>query len=174
MKTKTQTFITALAIMITLTIGSSIAFGQNKADKQSADSLTKNQGNDLVGVWQSVSPTVDCQTGVPNGPPIKVLYNFMQGGTMSLSDTNEIDGPYRSPLEGIWRRIAGRNYAYVGLYYAFNPDRTFAVSIKIRENMTLSHDFNSFTGYGTFEVFDPNDNLLASGCFTDAGTRLKF
>lgn len=33
----TQTFVIALAMMITLTIGSSMAFGQNKADKQSTN-----------------------------------------------------------------------------------------------------------------------------------------
>ncbi len=167
-KKTTQTLIIALAMMFTLAINSTTVFGQKEVISPA------NEGNNLVGVWQSVSPTVDCQTGVPNGPPIKVLYNFMQGGTMSLSDTNETDGPYRSPLEGIWKRISGRNYAYVGLYYGFNPDRTFAVTIKIRENMSLGSNLDSFTGHGTFEVFDPNDNLLASGCFTDAGTRLKF
>jgi hypothetical protein len=176
MKNTKQTFVIALAMMFTLTIGSSLVFGQDKDDKQSVISPPVEEGNTLTGVWQSVSPTVDCQTGEPNGPPIRVLSNFIQGGTLTISDTNEIDGPYRSPIEGIWKRVLGRNYAYVGVYYAFNPDRTFAVSIKLRENLTLNRDGNSFAGSGTFEVFLPSDdvNPILSGCFTDAGTRLQF
>ncbi len=184
-RTLTQTFALALAMMFTLTIGSSVAFGQDKDDKQSADSLTVEQsktvdneghGNTLVGVWQSVSPTVDCQTGEPNSPPIRVLFNFMQGGTMSESDTNSIDGPYRAPSEGIWKRTSGRNYTAVYLYYAFDPDRTFTYTIRLRENIKLSRDRNSFTGIGTFEVLDArnNDNVVFSGCFTDKATRLQF
>ena len=176
MKTKTQTLVIALAIMLTLTSGSMTVFGQDKTDDQILNSPTDAQDNDLTGVWQSVSPTVDCQTGVPNSPPIKVLFNFMQGGTMSESDTNEIDGPYRSPSEGIWKRTSGRNYTVRYLYYVFNPDRTFAVTIKLRENITLKRNGNSFTGRGTFEVFLPGDdvNPIVTGCFTDTAHRLQF
>lgn len=176
MQKKIQTFVIALAMTLTLTSGSMTVFGQTKADNQISNSPQDEQDNALTGVWQSVSPTVDCQTGVPNSPPIRVLFNFMQGGTMSESDTNEIDGPYRAPSEGIWKRTSGRNYTALYLYYVFNPDRTFAVTIKLRENITLSRNGNSFTGRGTFAVFLPDDdvNPIVTGCFTDTAHRLQF
>src|SRR5215207_3508330 len=77
MKTKTHTFATALIIMMILAIGSSMAFGQNKADQQETASYIEDQGNTLVGVWESVgSVTSDCQTGEPTGPVIRALYSF--------------------------------------------------------------------------------------------------
>ena len=36
----------------------------------------------------------------------------------------------------------------------------------------LSRNSNSFTGNGTFEVFDPSGKLVFAGCFTDTATAL--
>jgi len=84
----------------------------------------------LEGVWQSVVTSFDCQTGVPDpAPPIKVMYTFMQGGTMSEENTDPIDGLYRTSSAGIWKRTSGRNYTAVFLHYAFAPDRTFTFTI---------------------------------------------
>ncbi len=183
----TQTFVLALAMMVTLTIGSSVAFGQDKDDKQSGardDARTEARDNALVGVWESVSPgTVDCQTGVPdpNAPIIRALYNFMQGGTMTEENTDPIEGPYRNTAHGIWKRTSGRNYTAVFLHYGYLPDRTHLVIVKVRSHITLKRDSNSFTQNGTFEVLDANGNPLLDpngnairGCFRDTATRLRF
>ncbi len=172
----TQTFVIALAMMFTLTIGSSVAFGQDKDDKQSADLLNREeqeQNNALVGVWEAVGPAeVNCQTHEPFGPTIRVLYTFNQGGTMYVEDT--FSGPYRSTGGGIWKRTSGRNYTYLNLHYAFNPDKTFTLTIKQRANLTLSRDGNSFTENGTFEVIIPNGIVVYSGCYAATATRLTF
>lgn len=175
-RTLAQTFVLALAMMITLTIGSSVAFGQDKADKQSVNSPADEQGNDLVGVWQvSASATVDCQTGVPDGsPPVRILYSFNQGGTMSEEEAQPFDGPYRASALGIWKRTSGRNYTAVFTNFAFNPDKTLAVVIKQRTNIRLSRDGNSFTERGTAEVRDPEGILVFSGCFADTAHRFTF
>ena len=102
-KNTTQTFVIALAMMLALAIVPTMAFGQNKGDEQSIASTEDEQGNDLVGVWQvSASATVDCQTGLPDGsPPVRVLYSFNQGGTMTEEEANPFDGPYRASALGI-------------------------------------------------------------------------
>ncbi len=184
MKTKTQTFVVALAMMFTLTISSSVAFGQDKDDRQSADSLTvkqsktvdnEGQGNALVGVWEEVNvpATVDCQTREPNGPTINALYTFNQGGTMYVEDTLPVDR-YRTTGGGIWKRTSGRNYTYVNVHYSFDPNGTFLFTIKQRANLTLSRDGNSFTEKGTFEAIDSNGNVLFAGCYEATATRLTF
>ncbi len=183
MKTTTKTLSVALAMMATLTIGST--FGQDRPNKQSTDSRTverskavdnDDQDSALAGVWEEVSvpATVDCQTGQPNGPIINALLTFNQGGTMSVEEANQFDGPYRASALGIWKRTSGRNYTTVYTNYAFNPDKTLAVIIKQRTNIRLHRDGNSFTEHGTFEVRDPNGNLIDSGCFADTPTRLQF
>lgn len=183
MKTKIQTFIIALAIMITLTSGSSMVFGQNNADKQSSNSIIDEQGNALVGVWESVAPLgVDCQTGKPFGPNIRAIYNIAQGGTMTEENTDEInDGPYRTTGHGIWKRISGRHYTAAYMHYSFLPDRTFVVIVKVRTNIKLSRDASSFTENGTVEVLDRDGNPLLDdhgnpiqGCFSATSTRLNF
>lgn len=173
-RTLTQTFILALAMMVTLTIGSSMAFGQDKDDKRSSDSRTEEQGNDTVGVWQgSVTPR-DCQTGAPLGDPIKNLITIMQGGTLSEDNADPIDGPYHTSAHGIWERTSGRTYTAVFLRFVFDPDRTFLGTERVRINIRLSRDLNSFTGNGPFEVLDPNDNVVFTGCASVTSTRLKF
>ena len=187
MKTRKQTFVIALAMMATLAIGSSVAFGQDKDDNQSADSLTveqsktvgnKGRGNTLVGVWEEVDvpAETDCATGLPlpGTPIIRALLTFNQGGTMYVEDTAPFDGPYRSTSGGIWKRTSGRNYTYVNVHYAFNPDKTFTFTIKQRSNLTLSRDGNSFTENGTFEVIAPNGDVVYSGCFAATAHRLTF
>jgi len=177
--TKKQTFVIALAMMITLAIVPTLAFGQTRI----LIPPQNEQGNDLVGVWESVAPLgVDCQTRVPYGPNIRQLYNIAQGGTMSEENTDEInDGPYRTTGHGIWKRASGRNYTAVYTHYSFLPDKTFVVIVKARTNITLSRDSNSFTENGTFEVLDRDGNPLLDengnpieGCFSTKSNRLKF
>jgi len=184
MKTRilTQTFVLALAMMFTLTIGLSVAFGQDKDNTQSADSLTVEQNktgdherrkNALVGVWEEVVPAeVDCQTREPFGPTIRALLTFNQGGTMYVEDA--FSGPYRSTGGGIWKGTSGRNYTYGNVHYEFDPDRTFLFTIKQKSNLRLSRDGNSFTENGTFEGIDPSGNVLFAGCFAATATRLTF
>ncbi len=171
-KNTTQTFVVALALTLALAIVPTLAFGQTIILNPPQD----KQGNDLTGVWQvSASATIDCQTGLPdNSPPVRILYSFNQGGTMSEEEANPFDGPYRASALGIWKRTTGRNYTAVFTNFAFNPDRTLALIIKQRTNISLSQDGNSFTERGTFELRDPDDNLVFSGCFADTAHRFTF
>lgn len=176
-KNTIQTFVIASAMMLALAIVPTLAFGQDKADQQSADLLNQEQGRDnaLVGVWQSVVTTIDCQTGEPDPtvPPIKVLYTFMQGGTMSEDNNDPID-PYKTSSHGIWKRTTERNYTAVFLHYSFAADGTFTYTIKVKQNITLSRFFDSLTATSTVEVYDSNDNLVFTGCGNETATRLTF
>lgn len=170
----TQRLVIALAMMFTLAIGSTMVFGQDKTGKQSTNSPADEE-NALVGVWEEVGPaTVDCQTRAPNAPVVRVSLMFNQGGTMTLEDTFPLEGPYRTTGAGIWKRTSGRNYAYVDIHYSFDPNKTFTGIIKIRSNITLSKDSNSFTEKGTVEVTDPYNNVVFTGCFDGTAHRLKF
>jgi hypothetical protein len=169
MKTKTQTFVIALAMMLALAIVPSMAFGQLiTVDNEGRD-------NDLVGVWEAVAvPSEnDCVTGMPIGPLINVMYTFNQGGTMYAEDTLSIDR-YRTTGSGIWKRISGRNYTYRFFHYAFDPNGTFLFTVKGRSNLTLSRNGNSLTEQGTFELVEPGGNVVYAGCFNGTSHRVTF
>ena len=171
-KTKTQTFVIALAMMLALAIVPSMAFGQAVILNQSQD----NQGNDLVGVWEAVAvpSEFDCVTGMPIGPLINVMYTFNQGGTMYAEDTLSIDR-YRTTGSGIWKRISGRNYTYRFFHYAFDPNGTFLFTVKGRSNLTLSRDGNSLTESGTFQLIAPDGTtVIYAGCFNGTSHRVTF
>jgi hypothetical protein len=189
-RTLTRTFVLALAMTATLATGASAAFGQDKDDTQSADSLTveqsktvgnKGQGNTLVGVWETAAPALnDCETGLPapDSPIIRVLQKFNRDGTMAEENTDPIEGPYRTTAHGIWERTHGRQYRAFYMHYGFAPDKTHIATMKIRSIITLSRDANTFNEKGEVEVIDPqnNDAVLFTGCFNNGerATRLRF
>ena len=167
MNTKKQTFAIVLGAMLALAIVPSLAFGQNKNEQDD---------NDLVGVWQiAASATVDCATGLPDGQPTTpVNYSFNRGGTMTEIEANAIDGPYRSSAQGIWKYVSGRNYTALFTNYSFNPDRSLAVILTYRTNLRLSRDLNTATERGTAEVALPDGTVVATVCFADTATRMRF
>ncbi len=175
-KNTTKTFVIALAMTLTLAIVPTMAFGQSTADKQSIASPLDEQGNDLTGLWQvAASNTVDCITGQPDGqPPVPVNYLFNQGGTMTEEEANLFDGPYRASAQGMWKHVTGRKYLAAFTNFAFNPDRSLAVTLKFRSNITLAKDGNSFTERGTAEVSLPDGTVVANVCFADTATRFAF
>jgi Tol biopolymer transport system component len=82
-----QIFVIALAMMVTLTIVSSRVFGQDKADKQSADLLKEEQGNTLdneTGINGRLAFMADTGAGFqiytmkPNGNDLRQL-TFVNG-----------------------------------------------------------------------------------------------
>ena len=167
-KIRPLSFMIALSMMITLTFSSTMISGQGKADNQPINSSADNAGNDLVGVWEVETPALnDCETGEPIPPIIRVMYMFNQGGTMTLEDTLPFEGPYRTTGGGVWKRTSGRDYTYVNQHYSFDPvTRELIGIVKVRSNVTLSQDANSFTEKGTVEVSDANGNVVFNGCFS--------
>ena len=161
-------------LIVALTVSSTTLFGKAAL---SANSSANNEGSDLVGVWEVETPALnDCQTGEPIPPIVRVMYMFNQGGTITLEDTLTFEGPYRTTGAGVWKRISGRNYTYVNQHYSFDKDSNEQTGIvKVRSNVTLSQDLNSFTEIGTVEVTDPNGNPVFNGCFTSPSVhRLGF
>ncbi len=93
----------------------------------------------------------------------------MQGGTMS-----ETAPSFPTSGHGIWKRTSGRQYTVALAFYAFEPNGDFAGNAKIKEYITLGRNFNSYTSDSTFEFFDPNGNVVDSGCSTETATRFTF
>lgn len=168
-----QNFVIALSLTLALTIASLMVFGQNKIDNQISNSVNDESSQTLVGTWQSVVTPRDCQTGAPAPSSFKALTTFNQGGTMSEYALDPAS-PYRTTGHGIWKHTTGRQYTVAWTFYTFAPNGTFTGSVKVRVNKTLSHNFNSLTGDGTVEVFDPNGTVVFTGCSDETATRFTF
>ncbi len=163
-----QTFVIVLAMMLTLAIVPTIAFGQDNADNQSIASPQDEQDNDLAGVWQTVVTFRDCKTGLPVGG-FQALRTFIQGGTMS-----ETNPSFPSSGHGIWRRTSGRRYTVALAFYVYEQNGDFAGNAKIKEYIRLGRDSNSYTSDSTFEFFNPNGIVIDSGCSTETASRFTF
>ncbi len=169
-RTLKQAFAVIVAAMVTLPIASSSVFAQDRLDKQAEDS----SGNALVGVWQSDVTQRDCTTGAAVGSLFKGLSTIMQGGTMS-EDGLDPSSPYRTPGQGIWGRISGRQYITAWTYFTFSSTGTASGSVKIEEIKTLSQDANSLTGDAVIKVFNPSGTrMVFTGCSNESGNRFSF
>jgi hypothetical protein len=148
---------TALATMVAVTAAQVPLSARDEQGRQG-----------MEGVWD-VSVTIrQCDTGAPLAA-IHAMNMFIQGGTLTETSNDLL----RSSSLGTWRQVSRRGYTAVFRFFTFNPDRSFAGRAKITRAIKLSADANRFVANAVFEVFDVNDNLVESGCGTEAAKRLE-
>ncbi len=167
MNKRTQTFIFVVAMMLSLTLGLSAAFGQDSESKQDRDSSERGR-NSIVGTWMATVTIRNCATGLPI-ISVPVLNTFDRGGTMMETSQSLAT---RSAGHGIWKRTRGHEYISVFLFRRVNADGTNNGSQKVRRTHVLDGD--TLTTEATFEIFDPNGVLVSTGCATETATRLEF
>ena len=163
-----KTFVIALAMIFASAIAPTLAFGQDKTDSQTLNSVNEESGNTLEGVWKTVVTFRDCQTDAPHGS-FQALRTIADGGTAS-----ETNPSFPSSGHGIWKRTSERRYTVALAFYAYEPNGDFAGNAKIKEYILISRDSNSYVSSSTFEFFDPSRNVVDSGCSTETATRFTF
>ena len=132
--------------------------------------LSAQHGASLEGAWDSQVTSTDC-----NGHILMAFRSFElfhQGGT--FTGTGNAPNPeLGSPVLGTWQRTPGmRTFTSPIQFFTFNPDGSFAGTVKLERQIHLSANGNSFTATTTFAVYDPDGNLIFSGCGTEVATRL--
>jgi hypothetical protein len=163
MNLKKRTSVFTLAVIMVLTMTAPIVSGQDKANERT-----------IVGVWRTLVTGRNCQTGDPLGT-LKGLFTFNEGGTMSEYGIAPGQTPaLRSPGHGVWQRDPGwQDYSIAFTYYRYDANGVFLGSQKVKAALHLGTSGDEFTTRSTIEVFDANDNLIATGCATAAGTRFE-
>ena len=78
----------------------------------------------------------------------------------------------KAPKKEIGLGMGGRSYSAPFQFFSFNPDGTFAGTVKIARNILLAADANSYTSTVSVEILDPNGNVIATLCGTESATRL--
>jgi hypothetical protein len=168
-----------LALMFVLAAGAGLAwtgtagFAQEAQDpEQQAESRERAaQAEKIVGVWDVAVTLRDCQTGNPVGA-VRARNMFIASGT--LTELNARGNPIlRNPSFGTWRRDGARTYSAVFRYSRFDTAGTFTQTVKVTRQILLGRGAKAFAASAFVEVFDANDNLVQTGCATEAATRLE-
>ena len=151
----------ALIALMTAAVGTMSA----SADRNHAGA-TKNK---LVGSWM-----VTVNRG-PALPGLMSLQTYTRGrGVVENSN----GGPTaRSASHGAWLRTGARTYRSTQVFFRYDPDtRAYLGTVKLRHELELARDGQSFTGVAVGELRDPAGNLLpGSNARRDnvSGTRIN-
>ncbi len=148
---------------------------QDKSGKASSAQNASSSAPDktLEGVWRTEITPRDCQTGAPSAGTAPGLLTFHQGGTSSETAFSPLGPASRSPGHGIWRRIDSSRYAGSIVFLGFNSDRTFAGRRVITQNIQLDRSGDLFYDTATLQIYDLNNNVIATTCATAVGTRFE-
>ena len=154
----------ALAFLaVALVATSTIASAQQNRDRDHRQ---------LRGTWSTQVQLVDCSSGNPIGSPFRSLLTFAQGGTMTETTANPNFYPAeRGPGHGVWN---GHDDGYSAASTALITLNGVLQSTQvIRQAITMNDGPDSFGSVATVQFFDPNGNLLKSGCATATGIRFN-
>ncbi len=140
-------------------------------ENDSLKSRNENSAPGIEGVWQTTVTQRVCGTGAVIRT-FQGLLTFDESGT--FAETSAVTSPaLRSPGHGVWEKRNRQSYFGAFIFLRFNPDGSFAGTQKVSQNFELSRFGNTFEANGSVQVFDPNGNLIATGCATATGTRFE-
>ena len=134
----------------------------------------------ITGTWQANITLVNCQSGVPLGPPFSSFLTFGNDGTLTGDTNNSLFAPsQRSVDHGFWAAHGQGTYSAVSeAFIRFTTDPNppspgFPQGIqRIAQSITLQ-GHNAWTSTATVSFLDPNGNLLRQGCATASAQRMN-
>src|SRR6478609_6679481 len=126
MNLKKKTSIIAFAVITALTATALVVSSQKTQANQSSASPNGAERT-IVGAWRTVVTPINCQTGLQVAPPLRGLFTFNEGGTMSEYGIGPGSSPaLRSPGHGAWQREQGwQDYSFAFTFYRYNSSGVF-------------------------------------------------
>jgi hypothetical protein len=136
-----------------------------------AAQTTRGEAGTPVGVWEIIISFRNCETGeilreMPG------LISFMSGGVMQEFGTGSAPLD-RSDAQGVWRHTFGRYFSSSSKAFRFAADGNLAGSLKLYRDIELSQGGDAIDIVVSSEIYDANGALVAVGCATESGTRLR-
>jgi hypothetical protein len=130
-----------------------IAVSAGAITASAGSTRAEHHGPKLVGTWM-----VDVNRG-PTLPPLKSLQSYT-GGHSVIEITNG-GATVRSPAHGAWKQIGGRKYGSTTIFFRYDPvSGAYIGTLKLRHELEVAADGQSFTGVAIGELRDANGNLL--------------
>lgn len=125
---------------------------------------------ELPGVWNARVNITVCATGA-------TLFSFnsigLFGADGSFHDTNSNNPILFSRAFGYWTRIGLYNYQFAMRAFRFDPAGNPLGSQIVRHTIDLSPTGQSYTSWGTAEMYDTAGNPAGRGCSTATATRFR-
>jgi hypothetical protein len=141
---------TVVGTIVALALAIAIAAGAISA---SAGNSRATQSRELAGTWLA---TVDRG---PALPPLKSLQTYTRGhGVVEIANGG---ATVRSTSHGAWKHLGGRKYGSTMVFFRYDPaSGAYIGTLKLRHELELAHDGQSFTGVAVGELRDAAGNLL--------------
>ena len=118
----------------------------------SASAGGDHSGPKLVGSWMV---SVDR----PGLPPLKSLQSYT--GSHNVIEIANGGATGRSPAHGAWEKIGGQKYGSTVIFFRYDPvSGAYLGTLKIRHELEVAADGQSYTGVAIGELRDPGGNLL--------------
>ena len=134
----------------------------------------------LEGTWRVRVRVIDCQTGEPLGNPFQALLTFARGGTMTGTAASPVPAVL-GPAHGVWSadpepkgRRDGSERSYRAAATALvTRDGVLVQTQTVTQNIQMGNNPDEFVSNASVEFFDPDGELLMTGCATATGERFQ-
>lgn len=167
MKTKSRMVIAALAMaLVAAMLGPVASAGCGKVDRPSTGAALwqerSGQGasesdDPIVGFWK-VKLISKGNTGIPDDVALDEGYSqWHSDGTEILNSSRQPET--QSFCLGVWKKVGPSHYKMNHFAISWANGALLGPA-NIREDVTLSHDGNAFTGAFTIDQYDQAGNLL--------------
>jgi len=139
------------------------AFLTTSAFAQRGETLAAD-GHSLVGTWKV--------TVSPDGIPPFTAYNVFTVDGNSFEFDNSNPPGAQTIAVGPWTSTGVNSFAFTEVNQLFDNTGAYAGELKVRGNVELTADGNSFASKFKFDVSDPTGAVVFSGTGTAAGKRV--
>ena len=134
-----------------------------------SSAMAGGAGERIEGVWMSDVTIKDCSSGTIFAT-FHGLGTFIRGG--ALLQTNNMNPALASPSEGHWEYQGQGQYTASFQFFRFDSTGTWTGLQKVTRDIQLARDGTTFTSTIAFTTYDVNGNVIASGCGTEAASRV--
>jgi hypothetical protein len=149
------------------------AFMDNAAPQPAASANPPSRT--IEGVWYTLVTPSNCQTGNPVAPPLRGLFTFHEGGTMSEYGIGPGSSPaLRSPGHGLWQRDHGwQQYTFRFTFYRYDGQGLFLGSQRVSGRLQLEASGDRLNTQSTVGIYDAAGNLVGTFCATAEASRFE-
>jgi hypothetical protein len=136
-----------------------------------AQSERHNSQRGLEGAWRLQLTVRDCDTeqALRTFPAV---FTFAKGGTATVITAGQLPSLATTGL-GAWRHAEGHDYTAVTDAFVFSPAGVWIQTHRLTRAIEVSIDGNAFTDKVALQIFDPNGNVIGTGCATSVASRLE-
>lgn len=158
-----STAVTAITLLIALFVT------QSAVNAHAGNDLKNNARHSrIVGLYDVDVVVGDCSTGAALAS-FRALHKYEQGGTGQVVPATSPVGLSEHSM--IWSHVHGNDYRNVVKTFRFDAAGNNIGWIVIRNEISISGDAISYSGYGIAEIYNAAGNLVATSCPSFTGTR---